>query len=84
MSCDLSHLNDNVAALDDAPELTPELEVLLVRGDDGVTLLLQGGQLTAPLQKCVVLRILQLLRAEPTKKRQVSTAPHSTPILSRS
>ncbi len=58
-----NHLNDEIAALDDAPELAPELQVLLVGCDEGVPLLLQNGQLAAPLKKGVVLRILQLLRA---------------------
>ena len=58
-----NHLNDEIAALDDAPELAPELQVLLVGRDEGVPLLLQNGQLASPLKKGVVLRILQLLRA---------------------
>jgi hypothetical protein len=58
-----NHLNDEIAALDNAPELAPELQVLLVGSDEGVPLLLQNGQLASPLQKGVVLGILQLLRA---------------------
>jgi hypothetical protein len=58
-----NHLNDEIAALDDTPELAPELQVLLVGRDEGVPLLLQNGQLASPLQKGVVLCILQFLRA---------------------
>ena len=45
--------------------LLPELQVLLVRRHDALGLLLQRGQAPPPLQETLVLRLPQLLGAQP-------------------
>ena len=51
-------LNYKVAPLNDPPQLSPELQVLVVRSHDAFSVLLQRGQSLSPLQEALVLQLL--------------------------
>ena len=50
----VNYLDNDITALDDPPQLAPELQVLLVRSHHSSSILLKEGQLSSPVEKVLV------------------------------
>ena len=57
----VDNLHDDVASLAHAPELAPDLEVLLERGEGEALVLLDGGERAAPLEEVSTLVLVEHL-----------------------